>query len=194
MYTWDKYTKSTKTIYTSIDLKLSGNPPWGDNAIGSTILAGNSYIFDESTGKYTLPENASPYYPPSKNAPVFSWLLSDTYSTTNNNIVFAIKDINEPSNYALYIATGYGGYKGVFSGVTATSSTETIRGSKITTVSSTSSSSYPSDGILGSYWYVSTGSHVEYLKGSFVESVISRNSTTYPINGRHSDGYWYVKQ
>lgn len=33
-----------------------------------------------------------------------------------------------------------------------------------------------------------------YTQGTYIEDVTSTNYTEYPDNGRHTDGYWYVKQ
>ena len=35
---------------------------------------------------------------------------------------------------------------------------------------------------------------ISYEMGTYIEDVISDNETAYPENGRHTDGYWYVKQ
>lgn len=58
-------------------------------------------------------------------------------------------------------------------------------------VTSTNSAAYPSNGISGSYWYVSAGSSTSYSKGSTLySSVSSTSSSAYPNPG-HQDGYWY---
>ena len=43
--------------------------------------------------------------------------------------------------------------------------------------------------------YDASGSTVttSYLKGSLVQASIPAEDGTYPVNGRHADGYWYVK-
>lgn len=38
-----------------------------------------------------------------------------------------------------------------------------------------------------------TSTIIDYSKGSLVQSNISAEDGTYPANGRHTDGYWYVK-
>lgn len=59
-------------------------------------------------------------------------------------------------------------------------------------VTSTNSSAYPSNGVSGSYWYVSAGSDTSYSKGSTsYGQVESTSSTAYPNPGNHTDGYWY---
>jgi hypothetical protein len=42
------------------------------------------------------------------------------------------------------------------------------------------------------YYSEKTVSH--YTRGAYIEDVISSNKNAYPENGRHTDGYWYVKQ
>ena len=84
-----------------------------------------------------------------------------------------------------YISTLY--YSQTANLITTDSNT---RGSLIGGVTSTSSSAYPSNGISGSYWYVSNGS--EQTKGTLSGTVESDNPTAYPDNGI-SGNYWYVK-
>lgn len=69
--------------------------------------------------------------------------------------------------------------------------TESSKGSYIGTASSTTSSAYPTDGKSGSYWYTKTTSTISYSRGTLVSSNLI--GTSYPTNGRHTDGYWYVK-
>ena len=65
------------------------------------------------------------------------------------------------------------------------------QGSAAGSVTSTSSSAYPQDGVQGDYWYVYTGTTTEYSQGSSNGFVTSTNRTQYPDNGR-SGSYWYV--
>lgn len=58
-------------------------------------------------------------------------------------------------------------------------------------VTSTSSSTYPSNGAQGGYWYVSAGSETIQSQGSFKQNVYSTNPNLYPQNGI-SNGFWYV--
>ena len=60
------------------------------------------------------------------------------------------------------------------------------------TVNSTSSSTYPTDGVSGEYWYVYDGSNTTYSQGSTSYSqVSSTSSSAYPNDG-YSGEYWYV--
>lgn len=68
------------------------------------------------------------------------------------------------------------------------------RGNYIDEVSSTSSGSYPQNGVSGNYWYVYDRQDISYSQGSYIGDVESDNPSAYPTNGRHTDGYWYVKQ
>lgn len=75
---------------------------------------------------------------------------------------------------------------------TRTSSTSYSRGSYIGKVSSSSSTTYPTDGKFGSYWYDTRTSSTSYSQGDYIGEVTAEDGG-YPNNGRHSDGYWYVK-
>ena len=62
------------------------------------------------------------------------------------------------------------------------------------TVTSTSSNAYPSNGISGSYWYVSAGSTSQTLnEPGTLNSTIVADYGTYPENGK-SGSYWYVRK
>ena len=78
-----------------------------------------------------------------------------------------------------------------------TSSTSYSKGStSYGTVSSASRSAYPDNNYSGSYWYVynrSGTSAAYYSKGDYVEDVKSVHEDEFPENGRHTDGYWYVR-
>lgn len=63
-------------------------------------------------------------------------------------------------------------------------------GSLVGEVTSTSSGTYPSNGVSGSYWYVSNGS--EKTKGSLNGTAESDNPNAYPADGI-SGNYWYTK-
>lgn len=55
---------------------------------------------------------------------------------------------------------------------------------------------YQKSGIYAEPWsWTAFNTHsVGTAKGSYIEDVISDNPNAYPINGRHTDGYWYVRQ
>ena len=71
-----------------------------------------------------------------------------------------------------------------------------VKGStKQGTVSSSSSTAYPTSGVSGNYWYCNRTSSTTYSKGStYYGKVSSESSSAYPNNGRHSDGYWYANK
>lgn len=46
---------------------------------------------------------------------------------------------------------------------------------------------------LNYYLYTTTSSNKQ-VQGTYIEDVTSENASAYPTNGKHTDGYWYVKQ
>ena len=46
---------------------------------------------------------------------------------------------------------------------------------------------------LNYYLYTSTSS-TKQVQGTYIKDVTSENASAYPTNGKHTDGYWYVKQ
>lgn len=68
------------------------------------------------------------------------------------------------------------------------------KGSYISSVRAYNSTSYPNDGLSGSYWYTYTGTTTEYSRGDYITSLRTTSATSYTNNARNSDGYWYVLQ
>ena len=66
-----------------------------------------------------------------------------------------------------------------------------VAGTLMDQVTSTSSGAYPSNGISGSYWYVSAGSSTS--RGNYIDDVTSQNYNQYPDNGI-SGSYWYIRK
>lgn len=71
--------------------------------------------------------------------------------------------------------------------------------SKTGTVTSTNKNDYP--GLGGSieeasdgYGYKLVDQQTEYSQGAYISDVEADDPSAYPENGRHTDGYWYVKQ
>ena len=85
-----------------------------------------------------------------------------------------------------------------YSGYNVSSRLETgLKGSYAGEVEGSNSGVYPNDGKQDGFWYVYKGKFTEpeyYTQGEFVADVISEYEGQYPDNGRHTDGYWYVKQ
>ena len=73
--------------------------------------------------------------------------------------------------------------------------TENVQGTiQYSDSSSTNRNRYPNNGQSGNYWYVYDRQDISYSRGSYIGDVESDNPSAYPTNGRHTDGYWYVKQ
>lgn len=54
---------------------------------------------------------------------------------------------------------------------------------------------YPDNGIMGSYWYEyqETITDTSYSRGTYIEDIAGNSESAYPANGKHTDGYWYVR-
>ena len=63
-----------------------------------------------------------------------------------------------------------------------------------TTYTSTNRNAFPDNGmdVNNLYWCVYVGVS-GYQQGTYIGQVVSMDQNQYPTNGRHTDGYWYVK-
>lgn len=61
-------------------------------------------------------------------------------------------------------------------------------------VYSSNRSEYPDDDYENNYWYVYEKEEISYSRGTYISDVESDNPNAYPSDGRHTDGYWYVRQ
>lgn len=77
---------------------------------------------------------------------------------------------------------------GPFGTVYTTNNTKQVRSYTIN-----NGSTYILDNI-GDSEYGQTGTSTSYSKGSLIQANILAEDGTYPANGRHTDGYWYVKK
>ena len=50
------------------------------------------------------------------------------------------------------------------------------------------------DYAVDGYVYTTKANQTIYSQGTYIEDVISTDANAYPDNGRHTDGYWYVRQ
>ena len=50
------------------------------------------------------------------------------------------------------------------------------------------------DYAIDGYIYTAKANPTIYSQGTYIEDVISTDANAYPDNGRHTDGYWYVRQ
>lgn len=98
---------------------------------------------------------------------------------------------------------GNGAMIAVIPNPTASRTVTETRGTKDTTASSTSANAYPANGIKRKYswvsdsdrWYVSTGQQSSWSRGNTsYGQVEDENGNAYPVNGRGSDGRWYVRR
>ena len=114
------------------------------------------------------------------------YISIDRWDNNGNNTIYeADREVEREWVDGELISTFY--YSAIIScRVTETNSPGNLVGE----VTSTSSGTYPSNGVSGSYWYVSNGS--EKTKGSLNGTVESDNPNAYPADGI-SGSYWYTK-
>ena len=192
-YTWAKYNAVGTTTYTwkkynSIkEYEKKASSTTMEFAECSTVSLYKSYSFDTSTGKYTLKTLNKSIKLTASNVDTYKnnyYSLDGTTTSTMYRVNGKTTSINTgTSSLSLTIFTSQlGDY----------SQGSTSYG----TVSSATSSAYPTDGRhTDGYWYVSTGSTTTYSKGSTsYGTVTDTDPEAYPTNGRHTDGYWYVLQ
>ena len=159
-YTWRQY--SVAYAYSEV----SGGSGYGQVADNTMVYM--EYSINNSNGTYNYLRQG---YPGER-------MYSDPfYIKISNTTIRKCTQTGAGSGHFSYSYTDYN--------ISSTASRGTYRG----TVTSTSSSAYPTNGQSGSYWYDTRTS--AYIQGSYV-GVVEAEPNTYPSNGRHSDGYWYV--
>ena len=210
-YKWGRYTKSTQTVtkyawsasgftqsqysrsytvYPSTNITITLAKNFSDNERSASNAALNK-ISDSVVGASAAAEMLQKYigyywtsmdYGPPGNI-LHSLSVSDVRAQTSSDIRYKLISVSE--GYESITLT----WKNECWQISSTT-TETIRGSYIDDVTSTSASAYPSNGASGDYWYVSNGS--ETSRGNYVDIVSSVDYNAYPNDGIQ-DGYWYTK-
>ena len=122
-----------------------------------------TYSFDSSTGVITLSSSTS------------TISSGNTYYFTSRDTTYKFTSSGVLQNCYPAIVTS-----------------EISRGDYIGDVTSTTSSTYPSNGAQDGYWYVYYTSTTTYSRGTFIETVYSYDESAYPADARHTDGYWYT--
>ena len=181
IYKWGRYEIETVSTYQVDTLSEEQYYTYGAGTYRS------SYTFDRYTGLFTLTGS------------VFDGTnLSNGYSgycTMSRGSLGRYNLNGNASNVSqIKYIRRYGSTTSVFTADTLLakqSGTEDRKGSYIDDVSSTSSSAYPSNGVFGSYWYVSSGS--ETSRGNYIDIVSSADYNAYPDDGIQS-GYWYTRK
>ena len=190
VYIWDKYNATNTLDYTSeqvdcirhigvsgeagtsFKLVMDGDSPalQIENISSRANLDGTRYVSDISVAPYGYDD---PRYPP-------MWYQIVIYD-------YVADSGPQPYIYKC-TPTIYGGYSAVdVFKMVATGGVN--KGSYVGEITSSSSSTYPDDGVEGNYWYIYDRS--EKQKGSSSGTVTSSSSGSYPSNGA-SGSYWYV--
>lgn len=168
IYTWRQY--NTSTTYSGWERSGDISTVYFKTSSGAYHLTSGyrSITVDSSTGKIT-----------GVGAKVEIGAVGTIYRNFSNR---KAQYINNTKSGSQYLCTFYD----------IESKGTTLKGTYRGTVTSTSSTAYPTNGASGSYWYDTRTSATSYSQGSYIEEVIAEDGT-YPTNGRASDGYWYVR-
>lgn len=185
---WKKYTSIESLLYNwgrySISYDYTEDNKYGNNffAAGTYYVQhGNMSIVTDGSGSYyKWSEEPEVSYSPSQ------WDYGDSITSYTSR----------PTSYYILGSMGSGVSGGRYwysTRYTITGTTKSI-GSHIDDVSSQNRNTYPDNAISGNNWYVYIGSETVYSIGNFIAEIFGIQPTDYPTNGRHTDGYWYVKQ
>lgn len=198
-YVWDKYTCTFVTNYTwnRYDVIEEYVYNWNKYSVsgsGTVKAAASAYSRWIEVGEPRVYRSAIAGGPDVSDI-IFSGLVSVTESNIDNlvgyyhdNAIFQFKkllissDENESGAYA-----GQAKYQCSQLSVSWTEE----KGSFIGTVTSSSSTTYPNNGVSGSYWYAYTGRTTVYSKGTSAGTVTSSNRSEYPDDDV-SGSYWYT--
>lgn len=161
-YTWRRYYTTTTTSYVESSLST------GTQGFYVFEYVYKNYSLNTSTGTFSVSNQV--FFQDIPNSSYF-------YLMNENNLRKHLKD-------SYYNQSTYTEY-------TSKQESSTVRGTYIGTVSSTSSTAYPTNGQSGSYWYDTRTS--AYIRGTTNYGTVEADEGTYPNNGRHTDGFWYVK-
>lgn len=123
--------------------------------------------------------------------------VSNVYQNNNGyNTVYVNLNSSESESSTVYYV--YGVKTGDNTGITYIESysiieIESIGETNYGSVSSSYRNQYPDNGSKNGYWYVYDRNETTYSQGTYIEDVYDIDSSKYPTNGKHTDGYWYVK-
>lgn len=133
--------------------------------IENRVIVPDSYTFNSNTGEYTFSQSGNEYSPL-----VGAWSLNNWGSGPFSNFNAFIR----PDDVA-YTTLG-----------------KTISYTDIHRIFvKTAKGTYPDQSLIEYYKY---DVEIQDTQGSYIEDVYDANPNSYPANGKHTDGYWYVKQ
>ena len=151
-YVWNKYSISTKQIYeqayntvSKVTLSYRGK-----------YFCGNSITFNKTNGTFTINSpGQSGEFTTNASLPYDYVNVDGSSSSGLSKVYYAVSGTFKTSSSAsnFYMTVSYGEMRIYY----AKSTTQQTQGSYLGQVTSTSSSTYPSNGISGSYWYVYQG-------------------------------------
>ena len=200
VYNWDKY--SVMTTYTTYEayLPTCDDTPEGLKGYIDADFDGDEddWFDDEPDYDYALntpPSTSYATYYKTINISTSGEITGGTTSTSTSNVYVYVKKTYTSGDVIpvgwYYLVGNCSGDYILYELIAQASDPEYVKGSKVGSVTSTTSNTYPTDGIQGEYWYVAEAPTItKTLDGE----VTSTNPEAYPLDGLHSDGYWYIKQ
>lgn len=193
VYTWNKYSIAyhynhkwnryalTDSYSESTGSQVSLGMRWH---VAKTLSYGaTGYSFDSKTGLFTLTGSIN------------TGVSSASYASDDGTT--GLRSIYKNLRYTRTNVSGSYRYDSYATPITATKNPNSAKGDFITsltviTTTTAMPSTYPKDGISGSYWYT----YQNYTLGSpykvtLISAVTDTDKTKYPEDGV-LDGYWYV--
>ena len=183
-YSWNKYNSDSTSSYQLV----YGS---GGSFTAETDEEYCTFRYDEDTPEDALNERTAKFYHSCTGGGFYIYQVSSgVWFMRKPTYNYAYKKTSNSTSGSKYLV--------VYSQTAriAQSTTYSKGSTSYGTVTSTSSSAYPSNGRSSSdgYWYVSAGSTTETLneKGTLYNTVVA-DYGTYPENGK-SGNYWYVRK
>lgn len=184
-YKWNRYTIKETPIYTTYEDWDRISNRYSEMQIGS---GGRARVYVWRT-RPTITNGVCERYDRTTNLSGSGGPLLAGYVGLTSNPYTLYQDVGSFLDYDQNVIMHYEG-EWVRTTDRVQTGTQQSQGSFVDAVTGTTSNQYPSNGVSGSYWYVSNGS--TQSQGSFIDIVTSDNENAYPDNGI-SGNYWYVK-
>ena len=185
VYLYDKYTIKYQNV-ASLIYYGTGRLDSGWSVLNDSIGA-RTMSFDRYTGLITL----SDIFTISSSSTIYKdwWATSLNKDMLNMYYTGCVAGTYEANQ--VYDCIDTGSVTAIAQVPSVEWSQEAIAGDYIERIVTTSSSTYPSNGMYNGYWYISRGA--TFQAGEYITSLYSEDRNAYPDNAQ-SGNYWYVYQ